>query len=498
MEARYSFGRMQLLLLLTAAVALSLLTGSFASELSRQVPYEEWNRTFGGTYGDGIWSAQMTNDGGYLLVGYTSVRGEGSDLWLIRIDSKGRDLWHRIFGGSGEDVGYFIQNTRDGGSVITGSTKSYGIGDERLWLLKVDSNGSKQWDRTFSGFVSSSGDGGWSVNETADGGYIVTGYTKSYGSGGKDLWLIKTDSEGFKQWDKTFGGSKDDVGMSVIQAADGGFVVAGRTASYGSGKDDIWLLMTDLEGRELWNRTFGGAEDDVGFQVLEIDDGYAIVGRTQLGREGKNAILIKTDLKGIKKWEKTYQKDSAGISVQRTSDNGFLISGRIDLPRTGRDAIIIKTDSSGREEWAMPLGGPGEETGCFALEGRDGGYLLAGITDSFGSGAEDAWLLKLRIKEIQEIQDAESSVDGDKAPANNINMSAVIINTTVINSTASENTVAEQVERIQDSTSSAQNQNIFKQKKQLFPGVSPNKNLGYKPIPPLPSADLLRRARQPA
>jgi hypothetical protein len=495
------------LILLTATASLSLiaalslataspLAASSASQLPALGNLEEWNRTFGGHYGDGVWSIQETNDGGYLLAGYTSSRGEGSDLWLVKVDSEGRSLWNRIFGGSGEDAGYFVQNTRDGGSIITGSTKSYGVGEERLWLLKADSNGSKQWDRTFGGFVSSAGDGGWSVNETDDGGYIVTGYTKSYGAGGKDLWLIKTDSAGKKQWDKTFGGSEDDVGMSVIQAADGGYIVAGRTASYGSGKDDIWLLKTDFEGRELWNRTFGGALDDVGFLVVELDDGYAIVGRTESGSEGKRAILIKTDLLGTKKWETAYMKESTGISVQRTSDGGFIIAGRIDSPKTGKDAILIKTDPSGREEWALTLGGPGEETGCFALEGRDGGYLLAGITDSFGSGAEDAWLFKLRPGAIQEI---EAQSGGDAAPGSDADENAdkkANKNAAAINSTAGENAVVDSVEKAQDNTQDSQN--IFKQRKQLFPDVFPDKDLGYKPLPPVPTADLLRRSGQSA
>ena len=138
------------------------------------------------------------------------------------------------------------------------------MGSEYLWLLKTDDNGTKLWDRIFGGFVSSSGDGAWSVDETRDGGYIVTGYTKSFGVIAKDLWLVKTDSKGIKQWDRTFGGSKDDVGMSVVQTRDGGYAVTGRTASYGAGKDDIWLMKTDSAGREQWNRTFGGPGDDAG------------------------------------------------------------------------------------------------------------------------------------------------------------------------------------------------------------------------------------------
>ncbi|MGD0954718.1 MAG: hypothetical protein ABR985_20425 [Methanotrichaceae archaeon] len=225
----------------------------------------------------------------------------GSDLWLIKTDSSGLEQWNRTFGGSQEDVGYFVKQARDRGYIVTGSTKSYGIGEERLWLLKTDSNGSKEWDRTFGGFVSSSGDGGWAVDQTTDGGYIVTGYTKSYGAGGKDLWLIKTDSVGNKQWDKTFGGPKDDVGMSVVQTRDGGYIVAGRTASFGSGGDDIWLLKVDPQGREQWNRTFGGQKDDVGLQVIELKDGYALTGRTESEDSGgEMAFLLKTDLYGKK------------------------------------------------------------------------------------------------------------------------------------------------------------------------------------------------------
>ena len=377
-----------------------LLTIAFlATSASGFQPREEWSRTFGGPYDDGAWSLQATDDGGYIIVGYTSSRGEGSDLWLIKTDSSGLEQWNRTFGGSQEDVGYFVKQTRDLGYIVTGSTKSYGIGEERLWLLKTDSNGSKEWDRTFGGFVSSSGDGGWAVDQTTDAGYIVTGYTKSYGAGGKDLWLIKTDSVGYKQWDKTFGGPKDDVGMSVVQTRDGGYIVAGRTASFGSGGDDIWLLKVDPQGREQWNRTFGGQKDDVGLQVIELKDGYALTGRTESADSGgEKAFLLKTDLYGKKLWEKFYGQNSSGISLQQTDDGGFIIAGNMNSPVTGKDAVLIKTDPSGNEQWIMPLGGPGENIGTSVAESIDGGYVMAGITNSFGAGAEDAWLVKVGPK----------------------------------------------------------------------------------------------------
>jgi hypothetical protein len=171
--------------------------------------------------------------------------------------------------------------------------------------------------------------------------------------------------------------------------------VTGRTASFGAGGDDIWLLKADSLGREEWNTTFGGKNDDAGFQVLEVEDGYALVGRTESGSDDKRIILIKTDREGHKLWEMTY-KGSAGTSLQPTSDGGFIIAGRIDSEESGKDALLIKTDSSGREQWAVPLRGAGDDIATWAVQSSDGSYLFAGITSSYGSGAEDGWLVKLQ------------------------------------------------------------------------------------------------------
>jgi hypothetical protein len=371
----------------------TVLSSSFSAPAAE--PEEEWNLTFGGRYADGVWCLQETKDGGNILVGNSASRGEGSDLLLIRTDELGKCIWSRIWGGSGEDVGYFVQETRDGGFIVTGSTKSFTMGEELLWLVKTDGNGSLSWDKTFGGFVSSSGDGGWSVNETDDGGYITAGYTQSMGNGRKDLWLLKTDAMGCKIWDKTFGGREDDVGMSVLQSRDGGYIVAGRTASFGKGGDDIWLLKTDSLGEELWNRTFGGKQDDASFQVVELRDGYAVAGRTESGSDKKKIILIKVDPNGQKLWEKTYSGSSAS-SLQSTRDGGYIIAGRIDNKKTGRDALIIKTDSTGRIEWSMTLGGSCDDIGTYVIQSKDGSYTLAGITSSYGQGREDVWLVKIR------------------------------------------------------------------------------------------------------
>jgi predicted secreted protein len=368
------------------------LAAAFIIAVSAALPQAEWSRAYGGSYGDGAWSMQALEDG-FILAGYTCSNGQGGDLLLVRTDLQGEMLWNGVYGGSGEDIGYSVHQTADLGFAVVGSTRSFGLGEERLWLLKVSSNGSKMWDSTFGGFVSSAGDGGWSVDQTADGGFIVAGYTRSFGAGGKDLWLIKTDAEGNELWSKTFGGPKDDVGMSVLLADDGGYIAAGRTASYGAGGDDIWLLKVNSAGLEQWNTTFGGNKDDVGFQVIELEDGYALAGRTESASSGNRAILIKTDKGGKKQWEHVYQGNTA-LSLQRTEDYGFIIAARIDSPNSGKDAFLIKTDSSGNLQWSMPLGGSKDEIGAAVAEIPDG-YAMAGITSSFGAGAEDGWLVKI-------------------------------------------------------------------------------------------------------
>jgi hypothetical protein len=376
-----------------AALIFFLTTSAWAAE-----PKEEWNKTFGGSYGDGAWSLQKTKDGGYIIAGFTSSEGLGSDLWLVKVDSNGQKQWEKTFGGSQEDVGYSIKQTNDNGYVVAGTTNSFGMGSEYLWLLKTDVNGTKQWDRTFGGFVSSSGDGAWAINEAQDGGYIITGYTRSFGAGAKDVWLIKTDVNGKEEWRRTFGGPKDDVGMSVMQTIDGGYLLTGRTASYGTGKDDIWLIKTDSAGREQWNRTSGGAEDDVGLQAVEAKDGYVIAGRTESEGSDKVAFLMETDLSGKKIWENVYGKDSTAICFQQTADGGFILAGHIETKDAGKDAWLVKTDAFGIEQWEMLLGGPGQDMATSIAQSDDGNYVVAGITSSYGAGAEDAWLAKVRLE----------------------------------------------------------------------------------------------------
>jgi hypothetical protein len=259
-------------------------------------PQVEWEKTFGGRGDDVGYSVQQTRDGGYIIVGWTKSYGSGGyDVYLIKVDANGNMQWSKTFGGREDDWGYSVQQTRDGGYIIVGETKSYGAGRRDVYLIKVDANGNMQWSKTFGGRED---DWGSSVQQTSDGGYIIVGYTTSYGAGEFDVYLIKVDANGNMQWSKTFGGGSWDWGFSVQQTRDGGYIIVGVTRSYGAGEFDVYLIKVDANGNMQWSKTFGGREGDWGLSVQQTrDGGYIIVGyTTSYGAGGADVYLIKLGL----------------------------------------------------------------------------------------------------------------------------------------------------------------------------------------------------------
>ena len=285
-----------------------------------QAPDTLWTKTFGGSEDEFGYSVQQTYDGGYIITGRTEFYGAGDyDVWLIKADALGDTVWTKTFGGSDDDRGRSVQQTSDGGYIITGRTESYGAGFSDVWLIRTDATGDTVWTWTFGG---SDDDWGQSGQQTSDGGYIITGGTKSYGAGSHDFWLIKTDALGDTIWTKTFGGSEWDSGNSVQQTSDGGYIITGSTESYGAGSYDFWLIKTDSSGDTVWTKTFGGSEFDWGQSGQQTSDGgYIITGRTGSYGAGSNDVwLIRVAPDGEPSADTTFTRITVGDIV---NDGGF-------------------------------------------------------------------------------------------------------------------------------------------------------------------------------
>jgi hypothetical protein len=296
-------------------------------------------------------SVQQTTDGGYIVAGDTRSFGAGGyDVYLIKTDSTGDTLWSRTYGGSYNDYGFSVQQTTDGGYIVAGITSSFGAGGYDVYLIKTDSLGDTLWTRTYGG---SSNDDGSSVQQTTDGGYIVGGRTLSFGAGNFDVYLIKTDSIGDTLWTRTYGGSQHDDEWSVQQTTDGGYIVAGFTYSFGAGQGDVYLVKTDSLGDTLWTRTYGGNQNDDMWSVSvrqTTDGGYIVVGVT--GSVNVDVYLIKTDSLGDTLWSRTYggpyYYDDWGVAVQQTTDGGYIVAGYTESFGAGDfDVMLTKLDSLG-------------------------------------------------------------------------------------------------------------------------------------------------------
>jgi predicted secreted protein len=301
----------------------------------------------------------------------------------------------RAFGGAKSDVAYRVIQTKDGGYALAGQTSSYGAGLTDAWLVKTDSNGNLEWNKTYGG---PSDDTVSCIIQTSDSGFILSGLTFSFGSGGSDFWVIKTDSNGNAQWNKTYGGQKNDFASYIIKNVDGGYAVVGWETSFGSGGEDVWLIKIDANGNMQWNKTYGGLFNDEAFCVIQTSDGgYAITGDTASASNTEDAWFVKTDSNGNMQWNQTYGQTGidAVLSVVQLNDDAYVLGGWTSSFGAGStDAWLIKTTSNGSMLWNTTYGGLFDDTTYSMVKVDNGGFALAGSTRVSANASLDFWLVK--------------------------------------------------------------------------------------------------------
>ncbi|MGA1795919.1 MAG: hypothetical protein ACMUIL_08660 [bacterium] len=323
--------------------------------------------------------------------------------------SKKTITWGRTFGGKHIDVAHAVQQTSDGGYILAGETFSFGSGKSDVYLLKLNAAGSKVWGKYYGGEDTDSAE---SVCQTSDGGYIVAGGTQSAGAGKCDVYVLKLDAKGDKVWEKTLGGKEWDTAHSVAQASDGGYIVAGDSQSFGSGKGDAYVLKLDPNGKTVWDRTFNGNGAARAHDVKQTSDGgYILAGTTySFGSGSGEAYIVKVDGSGNKVWEKMFGGKGRGSarSVKQTSDGGYIIGGQVSTSEIGQgDALVIRLDGQGKVVWEKTFGikdlDPAsfvsakdtKGANAFSVIQTSGGAFILAISTYTKLSIADPYLLKL-------------------------------------------------------------------------------------------------------
>jgi len=361
-----------------------------------------WNRTFGGPNNDWPDDVEATSDGGYIIAGSTNSSGAGCyDFWLVKTDMNGDQLWNKTYGGTGDDWAFGIAvpeviSPVDERYIIAGTTNSSGAGDYDVWLVKIDANGNELWNKTYGGVEF---DAAYDVEIAPDGGYILTGGTESF-TGIADFWLLKIDSNGNELWSRTFNGPgwDIDVAYDVEVTPDGGYILAGVTYLGGALNQAFWLVKTDSNGTKQWDKWFYPGPENINkaFGVaISADGGYAVVGTSFAPMRGE-VWLVKTDLNGNPEWNKTYSITGwdAAFDIESTVDKGYIIAGC-----AGDDFGLIKIDSNGTPQWVKMFAGTNSDRAMDVELAADGGYIVVGDTNSFGTSEYDYdfWLVRFKV-----------------------------------------------------------------------------------------------------
>jgi hypothetical protein len=381
---------MRALLILLVAELVTISVG-----FSQPDPHLVWERSFGGPYEEMASSVRQTPDGGYVIAGTTALFGNQTpNIYLVRVNSQGDTLWTRQYGADWSDeVARSLEVTDDGGFVLAGYTNALGGDWDDMYLIRTDSAGVTLWTGTYGG---ARNDEAYAAKQTTDGGYILVGWTGSYGPAHRNVYLVKTDAGGDTLWTRVYGTDGVEEAWSVQQTLDGGFVVAGYADGHGE-DTDMYLLRTDSQGDTLWTRKYGGSSNEGAYTVLQTaDSAFALAGLSW--SFGPPAMyLVKTDAMGNAQWSRAYARGSdTATDMQQTTDGGYVLAGYSvywNDEVLQYDAQLVRTDSNGDTLWTTVYGDSGAQMANSVRITGDGGYILAGSTDS-GPGGVDFYVVK--------------------------------------------------------------------------------------------------------
>jgi hypothetical protein len=357
---------------------------------------QQFQKTYRMTDQESAGNIFQTSDGGYIIgCGLTTTNG-GYDAGLLRTNADGDTLWIKAYGGWNWDYLRNFVNTSDGGYLLSGQTLSFGAGAWDIYLVRTDANGDTLWTKAIGGSVLDT----WgAIQHSNDGGFIILSLNDSSGNTIFNANLIKIDANGNILWNKIYGGNNDDQLTGILPCSDGGFILSGSTKSFGMGDYDTYVIRTDTAGNLLWSKTYGTTGGEGGGRIIECSDGNFLIVNSinSFGAGGWDIYLLKIDTLGNILWTKSYgtASDEVGGDVIECADGGFLIGGTYGIVTSGnRDVMLMKTDSAGNFLWAKKYGGNNIDVGGSLTQTTDGGYIIGASTYSFGAGSYDAYVIK--------------------------------------------------------------------------------------------------------
>ncbi len=300
--------------------------------------------------------------------------------------------FQKSFAAGGYTIGRCVRQTNDGGYIFTGYAEVLGAGIQDVYLVKTNADGDTLWTKTYGG---SQYDDGFCVEQTNDEGYIIAGYTSSFGAGAEDIYLIKTNAMGDTLWTKTYGGTNNDRAASVVQTVDGGYIIAGETISYGAANHDVYVIKTNAVGDIEWTKVMGTGADNYGYDVIETTDGNFMLSG---GHGPGGAYLAKLNTVGDSLWTKGYIAEGPphlnnAQAVKQTTDGGFVFTG-IAYGATGIQSYLQKTNVAGDTIWAKKYSGVNHVYTTDIDITNDGGYILSGWSQAFPNGTYKSILIK--------------------------------------------------------------------------------------------------------